>query len=167
VPVTLLASSPSVVVVPGNSPIKSIGDLIARAKEKPGSVMYASAGVGTCTFLAAELFKRQAKVDMLHVPYKGGGPAVTATLSGEANVYFAPVPPVMPHIKAGALRALAVSSPKSLDTLPDYKPIAESGVPGYEFSCWYGLFVPAGTPKPLVNTLHSAIVSVLKDAGSQ
>jgi tripartite-type tricarboxylate transporter receptor subunit TctC len=94
-------------------------------------------GRGDVHLLAAELFKRQAKVDMLHVPYKGGGPAVTATLSGEANVYFAPVPPVM-HIKAGALRALAVSSPKSLDTLPDYKPIAESGVPGYEFSAGTG-----------------------------
>lgn len=162
-PVTMLASSPSVVVVPGSSPIRSLGDLIARAKEDPGKILYASAGVGTCTFLAGELFKKRAGIDMLHVPYKGGGPAVTSILSGESGVYFAPVPPVLSHIKQGGLRALAVTSPKPLELLPDQPPVAEAGVPGYEFSCWYGLFMPSGAPQSVIDAVHSAAVKVLND----
>jgi tripartite-type tricarboxylate transporter receptor subunit TctC len=163
-PVTLLASSPSVVVVPAATPIKSLTELIDTAKAKADSVLYASAGVGTCTFLAAELFKKRAGVDMRHIAYKGGGPAVIAVLSGESHVYFAPVPPVLAHIRNGALRALAVTTPKPMQLLPDVPPLTNAGVPGYEFSCWYGLFMPSGTPKPIIEAMHGAILEVLNDA---
>jgi tripartite-type tricarboxylate transporter receptor subunit TctC len=164
-PVTLLASSPSVVVVPSANPDKSIKDLIDTAKAKPDTVFYASAGVGTCTFLAAEQFKKRTGVDMRHIPYKGGGPAVVSILSGESHVYFAPVPPVLAHIRNGALRALAVTTTKPMELLPNVPPVADAGVPGYEFSCWYGLFMPAGTPKPMIDTMYDAILQVLNDEG--
>ena len=164
-PVTLLASSPSVLVVPGSSPIKTVNDLVKQAKDKPGAIEYSSAGIGTCTFLAAELFKKQAGIDLLHVAYKGGAPALTAVMSGETAVYFAPLAPALPQIKQGRLRALAVTSPKPLALLPGYPTVADSGFPGYEFTCWYGLFMPAGTPKHLISTIHSAVVSVLNNPG--
>jgi tripartite-type tricarboxylate transporter receptor subunit TctC len=164
-PVTLLASSPSVVVVPSATPVKSIKDLIDTAKAKPDTVFYASAGVGTCTFLAAEQFKKRTGVDMRHIPYKGGGPAVVSILSGESHVYFAPVPPVLAHIRNGALRALAVTTTKPMELLPNVPPVTDAGVPGYEFSCWYGLFMPAGTPKPMIDTMYDAILQVLNDEG--
>ena len=164
-PVTLLASSPSVVVVPASSTIISMTDLIKQAKDKPGAVHYASAGVGTCTFLATELFKKQTGVDMLHVPYKGGAPALTAVMSGESAVYFAPLSSALPQIKQGRLRALAVTSPKPLELLPGYPTVASAAASKYEFSCWYGLFVPARTPQHLISSIHAALVTVLNDPG--
>jgi tripartite-type tricarboxylate transporter receptor subunit TctC len=164
-PVTQLASGPSVVVVPASSPVKSIADLIKLGKDKPGVIQYASAGSGTCTFLAAELFKKQAGVDMMHIPYKGGAPAMTSVIAGETAVYFAPLAPALPQIRNGRLRALAVTSPKAIPQLPEYPTMAESGVSNYQFSCWYGMLVPAGTPKPIIATLHSAVVGVLNDPG--
>lgn len=163
-PVSQLASGPSVVVVPASSPLRSIGDLVRAAKEKPGSVQYASAGTGTCTFLSAELFKRQAGVDLMHVAYKGGAPALTSVMTGETGVYFSPLAPALPQIRQGRLRALAVTSPKPLQVLPDQPTVSDAGVPGYQFSCWYGLFVPAGTPAPIVSTLHGAVVSMMGNA---
>jgi len=164
-PVTLLASSPSVVVVPAASTIQSFADLTKQARAKPGAINYASAGTGTCTFLAAELYKRQAGVDLTHVAYKGGAPALTAVLSGESAVYFAPLAPALPQIKDRRLRALAVTSPKPLALLPGYPTVAESGVPGYQFSCWYGLFMPAATPRHLVATVYQAVAQALADPG--
>ena len=164
-PVTLLASSPSVVVVPASSTITTMNDLIKQAKDKPGAVQYASAGVGTCTFLATELFKKQAGVDLLHVPYKGGAPALTAVMSGESAVYFAPLAAALPQIKQGRLRALAVTSPKPLELLPGYPTVSSAAAPKYEFSCWYGLFVPARTPQRLIATIHAAVITVLNDSG--
>jgi tripartite-type tricarboxylate transporter receptor subunit TctC len=161
-PVTRVASGPSVVVVPASSSLKSIGDLLRLAKDKPGTINSASAGVGTCTFLASELFKKQAGVDLTHVPYRGGGDALTAVLSGEVAVYFAPLAVALPQIQSGKLRALAVTSAKRLPFLPEFPTVAESGVPGFEFSCWYGLLVPAGTPKQTVAKIHSAVISVLE-----
>ncbi len=161
-PVTRIASGPSVVVVPSSSPLKSIGDLLKLAKAKPGTINSASAGVGTCTFLAGELFKKQAGVDLMHVPYRGGGDALTAILSGEVSVYFAPLAVALPQIQAGKLRALAVTSAKRLPFLAEFPTVAESGVPGFEFSCWYGLMVPAATPKQTVAKIHSAVISVLE-----
>jgi len=161
-PVTRVASGPSVAVVPPSSPLKSIGDLLKLAKAKPGTINSASAGVGTCTFLAGELFKKKAGVDLMHVPYRGGGDALTAILSGEAAVYFAPLAVALPQIRAGKLRALAVTSAQRLPFLPEFPTVAESGVPGFEFSCWYALFVPSATPKQTVGKIHSALMTVLK-----
>jgi len=162
-PVTELASAPAIAVVPVSSPAKSIGDLIRMAKAKPGELTYASAGSGTCGFLAAELFRRQASVDMVHVPYKGGSPAVTAVISGESSVIFAPLAAALQQVVQGRLRALAVSTAQRLPMLPEYPTIAEAGVPGYEFSCWYGLLVPAKTPTNIVAAIHSAVTKVLND----
>ncbi|HSQ05458.1 MAG TPA: tripartite tricarboxylate transporter substrate binding protein, partial [Burkholderiales bacterium] len=159
--VTQIAAGPSVVVVPSASPVKSVNDLVAVAKAKPGTINYSSAGLGTCTFLAAEKFKRQAGVDLVHVAYKGGAEAVTAVISGETSVYFAPLAPVLPQIRQGRLRALAVTTAEPLSLLPGYPTVAESGVRGYEAMCWYGLVVPAGTPKAIIAKIHDAVVAVL------
>ncbi|MDB5805481.1 MAG: tripartite tricarboxylate transporter substrate binding protein [Betaproteobacteria bacterium] len=163
-PISQLAYGPSVVVVPANSPFKTIADLIKAAKEKAGNVQYASAGTGTCTFLAAELFKQQAGVDMMHIPYKGGGPAITSIIAGETQVYFAPLAPSLPQIRQGRMRALAVTSDKPLPQLPDVPTLKSAGMPQYGFSCWYGMLAPAGTPKPIIATLNKAVVAALNDA---
>ena len=165
--VTQLASVPSIAVTPSSSQIRTIADLVKVAKAKPGALTYASAGTGTCTFLAGELFKRQASVDLLHVAYKGGPPAVTSILSGETSVYFAPLSAVLPIVKQGRLQALGVSTPQRLSLVPEYPTIAEAGVPGYQFSCWYGLVAPAKTPRAMVAAVHTAVTKVLSDAAIQ
>jgi tripartite-type tricarboxylate transporter receptor subunit TctC len=166
-PVTNLASGPSIAVVPVGSPIRSVADLVRMASAKPGGLTYASAGTGTCTFLAGELFKKRAGVDLLHVPYKGGPPAVTAVVSGEVSVYFAPLAAALPHIKQGRLRPLAVSTGRRLPFAPEYPTLTEAGVAGYEFACWYGMVVPAGTPPAIVATIHGAVTKVLQDTAVQ
>ena len=162
-PVSQLASIPYLAVVPASSQAKTLGDLVAMAKAKPGALTYASAGTGTCTFLAGELFKAQANVDLLHVAYKGGPPALTSVLSGETAVYFAPLSAALPQARGGKLRGLGISTPQRLPLIPEYPTIAEAGVPGYRFSCWYGLVVPAKTPSPIVAQIHAAVVKVLGD----
>lgn len=162
-PVTQLASIPSLAVVPASSPARTLADLIKLAKAKPGELTYASAGTGTCTFLAGELFKSQAGVDLMHVPYKGGPPAVTSVLAGETSVYFAPLSAALPQVRQAKLRALGISTPQRLPLVQEYPTIAEAGVPGYRFSCWYGLVVPAKTPANIVATIHAAVVKVLAD----
>ena len=161
--VSQLASVPSIAVTPTSSQIRTIAELVKSAKAKPGALTYASAGTGTCTFLAGELFKRQAGVDLLHVAYKGGPPAVTSILSGETSVYFAPLSAVLPMVKQGRLQALGVSTPQRLALVPDYPTIAEAGVPGYQFSCWYGLVAPAKTPRGTVAAVHAAVTKVLSE----
>ena len=163
VPITQLASSPSVLVVPSTSPAKSISEFIKFAKSKSEALQYASAGTGTCTFLAAELFKKQAGLDMMHIPYKGGAPAMTSVLAGETSAYFSPIGPALPHIRQGTLRALAVSSPKRSPLLPDVKTFAESGLSNYQFSCWYGLFIQSNTPKIIQEQIHKAILTILNN----
>lgn len=154
-PVTKLAVSPYVLVVHPSLPVKSVPELIKLAKAKPGAITYSSAGVGSGTFMAAELFKSQAELDMLHIPYIGGGPALTAVMSGEAVLYGAPLATALPHIQSGRLRALGVSTDKSVPLLPEVPPVAAT-VPGYEFSAWNGIVVPANTPKEIIATLRSA-----------
>ena len=161
--VSQLASVPSIAVTPSSSQIRTIAELVKNAKAKPGALTYASAGTGTCTFLAGELFKRQAGVDLLHVAYKGGPPAVTSILSGETLVYFAPLSAVLPMVKQGRLQALGVSTPQRLALVPEYPTIAEAGVPGYQFSCWYGLVAPAKTPRGTVAAVHAAVTKVLSE----
>ena len=163
VPITQLASSPSVLVVPSTSPAKSVSEFIKFAKSKSEALQYASAGTGTCTFLAAELFKKQAGLDMMHIPYKGGAPAMTSVLAGETSAYFSPIGPALPHIRQGTLRALAVSSPKRSPLLPDVKTFAESGLSNYQFSCWYGLFIQSNTPKIIQEQIHKAILTILNN----
>jgi len=161
--ITQLASVPSIAVTPSSSQLRTIADLVKAAKTQPGALTYASAGTGTCTFLAGELFKRQAMVDILHVAYKGGGPAVTSILSGETSVYFAPLSAVLPMVKQGRLQPLGLSTPQRLSLMPEYPTIAEAGIPGYQFSCWYGLVAPSRTPPATIATIYSAVAKVLAE----
>jgi len=161
-PVMQVDSSPHIVVVHPTLPVKSIGELVKLAKAKPGALDYASAGLGTVTFLAAELFKAEAGIDLRHVPYKGGGESLISIVSGETIVYFSPLPVALPHMRAGRLRALAVTSKKRSAVVPDIPTVAESGYPKYEFNLWNGLLVPAKTPKETIAAIHAAVAAALK-----
>ena len=162
-PVALLASTPLVVVVKPSWPVKSISDLVNLAKAKPGTMNYASAGAGRPNHLATELFKKLTGIDMVHVPYKGGGEAQTSILTGETQVYFATAGTAVALIKSGGLRALAVTTEKRVPVLSTVPTIAESGYPGYKAGSWFGLLVPAKTPKEIIATIHKATVSTLND----
>lgn len=161
-PVMQVDSSPHVVVVHPTLPVKSIGELVKLAKAKPGALDYASAGLGTVTFLAAELFKADAGVNLTHVPYKGGGESLTSIVGGETIIYFSPLPVALPQIRQGRLRALAVTSKKRVPLVPDIPTVAESGYPKYEFNLWNGLLVPAKTPKETIAAIHNAVTATLK-----
>jgi tripartite-type tricarboxylate transporter receptor subunit TctC len=164
-PVTQLVSSSHLVVVHPSVPVKSIADLVALAKAKPGAINYGSAGTGSSTFLATELFKGQAGINLVHVPYKGGGAPLISVIAGETSVYFSPVATSLPHIQQGRLRTLAMTGAKRWPLLPEIPTIAESGYPGYEFSSWYGLLAPARTPKETIATVRNAAAAVLKTPG--
>ncbi len=162
-PVTLFASAPAMLVVHPSLPVKSVAELVKLAKAKPGAINYASGGVGTPTFVAGELFKARAGINFMHIPYKSGGEALTAVVSGESTVYFAPFAVALPHVKSNRLRALAVTSAKRVPVLPEYPTIAELGYPGYQSGNWYGITVPAKTPRELITVLHDAAVASLKN----
>ena len=162
-PVTQLASSPSIIVVNPALAAKSVAELGALAKSKPGAINYASAGSGSATFLSTELFKIQAGIDLLHVPYRGGGEAITSVIAGETAVYFSPVATALPHVRAGKLRALAVTTAQRLPLLADLPTLAEAGVAGAESGSWYGLLVPLKTPAPIVATIRNAAIASLKN----
>jgi len=164
-PVTQLASSPSIVVVHPSLPVKSIGELVRLAKARPGAIHYGSGGIGTPTFVAGELFKGQAGVDLLHVPYKSGGEAIIGVMTGEVPLYFAPMSTALPLVQQGRLRALAVTTMKRLTVLPEYPTVAESGYPGYQAGNWYGLLVPAKTSKDTIVTIRGAAIKALNDPG--
>lgn len=157
-PVTLVASVPNVLVVHPSLPATSVKELIALAKSKPGELTFASSGNGTSIHLAGELFKTMTGTKMLHIPYKGSAPAITDLLGGQTNMMFDNLPSAMPHIKSGKLRALAVTSAHRSAALPDVPTIAESGIPGYEASSWFGVVAPAGTPKEIVAKINADIV---------
>jgi tripartite-type tricarboxylate transporter receptor subunit TctC len=161
-PVSMADVSPLILVVHPSLPVKTVGDLVKLAKAKPGAINYGSAGVGTSTYLAAELFKIMAGVNLLEVPYRGGAPAQTAVIAGEVSVYFAPIATALPFVKDRRLRGLAVGTAKRQPMLPDTPTIAESGYPDYEASNWHGLVVPAKTPKEIIATLHAAVIAALK-----
>jgi tripartite-type tricarboxylate transporter receptor subunit TctC len=154
-PVTLVSASPYVVVVNPQVPARSVMELVAYAKKNPGKLSFGSSGTGAASHLAAELFKSLAGIDMLHVPYKGTGQAVTDLLAGQIDLMFAPAQSVMPHVQAGKLRALAVTSAKRYPVIPDLPTVAEAGVPGYEAVGWFGLLVPAKTPAAIVEKLSA------------
>ena len=160
-PVSLVAVTPNILVVQPSLPVKTVKDLIALAKSKPGTLNFPSAGVGSSSHLAGEMLKTMAGIDMVHVPYKGGGPALIALLSGQVQIMFATLPAAMPHMKSGKLRPVAVTTSHRSQALPELPTIAESGVPGYEAATWYGLLAPAGTPKAIVGRLHAEIVKIL------
>jgi tripartite-type tricarboxylate transporter receptor subunit TctC len=160
-PVTQLAAAPQVLVVHPSLPVKSVNELIRLAKGKGDAITYGSAGSGSSTHLAAELFKAQADVNMLHVPYRGGGPAITAVLSGETAVYFAPVAASLQYIRGGRVRALAVTTAKRVPQLPGLPTVAEAGVPGYQATQWYGLLMPAKTPREAITAFREATVTAL------
>ena len=162
-PVTLLATSPSCLVVHPSLPVKTVADLVKLAKGRPGQLNYASTGLGTATFLGAEMFKAQAGIDLLHVPYRGGGESLASVVTGETSVYFGPLPAMMALIKQGRLRALAVTTANRVSAAPEYPTIAESGFPGYETGNWYGILVPMKTSKEVIGTLHKGALTALKD----
>lgn len=161
VPVILLTSVPQVLVVNSTVSAKSVKELIAIAKARPGSVSYASSGNGSINHLAGEMFAHMAKIQLLHVPYKGGGPASTALLAGEVNMIFGEPGTVIPMIKQGRVQGLAVSSLKRTASLPDLPTIAEAGLPGYDVTSWNGVLAPAGTPAGIVNRINQAFNRVL------
>ena len=160
-PVTLIASYPLILAANPGVPVKNVKDLIALAKSKPGSVRFGSSGNGSPGHLSGEIFKGMAAIDLVHVPYKGGAPAMLAVLSGEVQITFATLPGAMPHIKSGKLHGLAVTTAKRSPALPEVPTIAESGLPGYDVSSWAGLMAPAGTPKDIVHKLNAATVKAL------
>ena len=160
-PVTRTDSAPMLVVVHPSFPAKTILDLVRIAKAKPRTVMYASAGTGTSTYLAAELFKMAADVDLVEVPYRSGAPSLTAVVAGEVPVYFAPIATALPFVEQGKLRLLAAATSARLPSLPDVPTVAESGYPGFEASNWHGLVVPAKTPAPIVAAIREAAMTGL------
>ena len=162
-PVTLVSASPYVITVNPKVPVATVKDLIEHARRNPAKLSYGSSGTGAASHLSAELFKSLAGIDMLHVPYKGTGQAVTDLLAGQIDVMFAPAQTVMPHVQAGKLKALAVTSARRASTLPELPTAAESGLPGYEAVGWFGLLVPAATPKEVVAKLSADCNKVLSD----
>lgn len=161
-PITKADLSPLMVVVHPSLPVISVAELVKLAKARPGAINYASAGAGTSTFLAGELFKLAAGVGLTEVPYRGGGPAVTAVVSGEVPLYFAPIATALPFIREGRLRALAMCTAQRSPLLPQLPTVAESGYPGFEASNWHGIVVPAKTPKEIIAVIHSAAITALK-----
>jgi tripartite-type tricarboxylate transporter receptor subunit TctC len=162
-PVTLIAMTPFILLVHPAVPAKNVKELVAFAKERPGQLNYASGGIGNSGHLAAELFNSLAGVRMTHIPYKGTGLAMPDLLAGRVQVLFNSMIQALPYVKRKQLNVLAVTPAKRTPLLPDVPTIAESGVPGYEFTSWYGLTVPAGTPRWIVDRLNAEIVRALKD----
>ena len=163
-PVSLLAVVSNVLVTNATQPdVKTAKDVIAAARKTPGKLTYASAGNGTSIHLAGEVFTSLAQVDMLHVPYKGSGPAVSDLLGGQVNYMFDSITSARPHIESGKLRALGVTTAKRSKTLPNVPTLAEAGLPGYEVSPWFAVFMPAATPKDIVAKVNSALLEAMKD----
>ena len=162
-PISLLAFVPNVLVVNPDFPAQNVAELIALAKEKPGELSYASSGNGTPLHLSGELFKTMAGVDIVHVPYKGAGPALVDVMGGHVPIMFDNLPSSTEHIKAGKLRGLAVTTAERAASMPDLPTVAESGLPGYETYTWNALFAPAGTPPEVIARLNEAALKALAD----
>ncbi len=161
-PITLIATVPNILVVNPALPVKTVKDLIALAKRRPGEILYASVGNGTPAHLSAELFNSMAGVKMTHVAYKGAAPSIIALISGETQLTFTTVLVALPHVKSGRLRALGVASLRRSAVMPGVPTIDESGLRGYESNAWYGLLAPAKTPQPVIDQLHRETVKVLQ-----
>jgi tripartite-type tricarboxylate transporter receptor subunit TctC len=161
-PIIQLSQGPFVVVVPNSVKAANLKDFIAQAKAEPGKLSYASAGAGSITHLATELFLDMAKIKIVHVPYKGTGPAQTDTIAGTTQLLFGSVATTLPFVKQGRLKALAVTTPKRIAAAPEIPTVSEAGVPGYEVVLWHGLIGPKGIPKPIVDKLNAAANEVMK-----
>ncbi|MGZ5115329.1 MAG: tripartite tricarboxylate transporter substrate binding protein [Burkholderiales bacterium] len=161
-PVSVFSQSPNILTVHPSLPIKSVKDLIALAKSKPGGMNYSSAGSGTTQHLTGELFKLRTGTNIVHVPYKGSAPSLTALLGGEVEMTFANIPAISSHVKSKRLRALANAGTKRADQMPDVPTLKESGVNGVEVVVWYGVLAPAATPREIVNSLATAIAKVTR-----
>ena len=161
-PVILMASAPNVLVTHPSLPVRDVKGLIALARAHPGQLNYGSGGVGSTPHLSGALFNSMTGVNIVHVPYKGNAPAITDLLGGQVQLAYLGIPPVQPHIQSGKLKALAVTSARRSATLPQIPTIAESGVPGYELSPWYGILAPAGTPTDIVMKLNAAIAKIVR-----
>jgi len=160
-PISLICVFPNLMVVPISSPAKSVSEFIGYARANPGKLSYASSGVGTTLHLSGELFKREAGVDMTHVPYRGAGPAFNDLIPGRVDVMFGNITSTLAQTRAGALRALAVTSGTRSPLAPDIPTIAESGVPGFDVSAWYGLLAPAKTPNEIIRKIHGDVATTL------
>ena len=160
-PVILAATSPNLLVVHPSLPVNSVGELVALAKAKPGTLSYASTGNGSSNHISMELFKSLAGVDIVHIPYKGSGPAVSDLLGGQVQLMFDNTPNVLPQVKAGRLRALGSSGARRSTLTPDVPTIAEAGVAGYEVTVWFGLVAPAGTPRDVIAKLNTEVTRIL------
>ena len=163
-PITLLGIAPTVLVINSELPARSLAELIQAAKAKPGSLAYASGGNGTPPHINAEVFKSVAGIDLLHVAYKGGGPALTDLIAGRVHLMLDTAASAMPHVRAGKLRALALSAPRRSPEYPELPTFAEAGVPQYDTNAWYSMHAPAGTPPEIVRRLNGELVAILKDA---
>jgi tripartite-type tricarboxylate transporter receptor subunit TctC len=160
-PVTLVAVQPNIVVIFPGLAATTIGEFAALARAKPGQIAYASAGVGSGTHLAGVMLEQILKIKLLHVPYKGTGPALTDVMGGQVHMMVSTFASALPHVKSGRLRALGVTSAKRSSATPDIQTLMEAGVPGYDYSTWYGLLVPARTPRAIVDQLHRTTLKVL------
>jgi tripartite-type tricarboxylate transporter receptor subunit TctC len=168
VPIGPVGQSFYVLAVHPLVPVYSVQEFIALAKAKPGQILYSSAGAGTITHLTVELFISHVKIDMLHVPFKGGAPALIALLGGQVQAIFNPIAEILPHVRAGGkVRTLAVTNPKRVTELPDVPTLAESGLPGCEVTTWSGIYVPAGTPRGIVNQLNAEINRMVQQPETQ
>ena len=163
-PLSLVSLAPNILIVKADSPLKSVNDVVAKAKAEPGKVNFASGGSGTVQRLASELFRQKLNLDMVHVPYKSGGPAIADTMGGQVDFMFSTIAASYPLVSGGKLRALAISSPERSKRLPDVPTVAETVIPGYEAYEWNGMFVPANTPADVSGKLQKALVDVLNDA---
>ena len=163
-PISLIGSQANILVVNPNMPVQSLAELIALLRANPGKFNYASSGHGTAAHLAAELFKAEAKVEITHVPYKGGAPALQDVIAGHVHMIFATAASVVPHIKSGKVRALAVTPIQRTAVFPDLATIDELGLKGFDATTWHGLVAPAKTPREIVVRLHRATVEALNDA---
>jgi tripartite-type tricarboxylate transporter receptor subunit TctC len=167
VPIAIVGSVPLVWVVHPSVPVKDMKEFVAYAKANPGKLTYASSGAGAPQRMCAELFRRMVAADMVHVPYKGSGPAMADLVGGQVNTMCETVPASMQLIKAGKLRALAVTTPQRISMLPDVPTAAEQGMPGYEVSSLFGVLAPAGTPKPVIDRLNAELAKILATAEAQ
>jgi tripartite-type tricarboxylate transporter receptor subunit TctC len=164
-PIALIGSQANILVVNPALPAKTMAELIALAKAKPGTINFASSGHGAAAHLAGELFKTEAKIDIVHVPYKGAAPALQDVIAGHVQMMFATAASVVGHIQSGQVRALAVTTPRRTAVLPDIATVDELGIKGFDATTWHGLVAPSKTPKDVVATLHRALTQVLNDAG--
>ena len=159
-PIGVMATGPNVLVVNPELPVKTVKELVDLAKQKPGDLQYASAGVGSFQHLGGELFKLEAKVNLLHVPFRGGGPAMVDVVGGHTKIMFSSLVQTTPHIRSGKLRPLGTGGTQRSPILPDVPTIAEAGVPSYEAVNWWGIVAPAGTPQPIIDKLHATLTQV-------